>query len=341
MIYRFKPILKPTIWGGENLRTLKHLAPSTGSEVGHIGESWEISALPGYMSCVAGGMDMDIGTLCRRDGVALLGKNGVAGLDSDKAVFPLLIKFIDAAQDLSVQVHPDDEVARKHGYPSGKNEMWYIIDAKPGAVLYAGLRPGVSRDDYLDAVTANKVMDVLERYDVRSGDAFFLPAGTIHSIGAGVMLAEVQQCSDITYRIYDFDRRDAHGNLRELHTALALDAIDFSDRYEGKLFLGSFLHKECPSPREPLIITPLTRCDHFVVDILDLGPDAAGIKLDLPHGESFTALIAIDGQVSLGDYDGQIYDIQAGQSMLIPADTPSVTLSACGGQARLLAVYMP
>jgi len=219
----FEPVLKPTLWGGRKLGTAlgKPLPPNE-----LIGESWEVSGVKDNISVVANGplqgrLLTDLMDTYKSD---LLGA-GVYERYPDE--FPLLIKFIDANQDLSIQVHPDDELARQRHNSFGKTEMWYVIDAEPGATLISGFNRPTSRAEYLEYFHNGRLMELLNRESVAPGDVFFLPAGRVHTIGKGLLIAEIQQTSNITYRIYDFDRVDKDGNKRQLHTEEALDAIDY------------------------------------------------------------------------------------------------------------------
>ena len=211
-MYKFQPILKSTIWGGEKIVPYKHIA----SDQKQVGESWELSGVKGNESVVAGGPEAGttLPGLIARHGAALLGKANAARFGQE---FPLLIKFIDARQDLSIQVHPNDALAWERHKSKGKTEMWYVVDADKGARLRSGFAKQVTPAQYEASVADNTITDLLAEYEIHPGDLFFLPAGRVHSIGAGAFIAEIQQTSDITYRIYDFNRKDADGNTRELH----------------------------------------------------------------------------------------------------------------------------
>ena len=208
---KFQPILKSTIWGGEKIIPFKHLD----CQQAQVGESWEISDIPGDESVVANGADAgkNLTQMVNEYKGALVGE---ANYTRFNGKFPLLIKFIDAAQPLSVQVHPDDELAqRRHGCP-GKTEMWYVVDGAPGAYLLDGFSRQVTADEYAARVADQTLPEVLRRYDVRPGDVYYLPAGRVHSIGTGCFICEIQQSSDVTYRIYDFGRVDSEGRPRQL-----------------------------------------------------------------------------------------------------------------------------
>ena len=212
-MYKFRPILKSMLWGGEKLIPFKGIA----SDMKQVGESWEISGVKDNESIVADGPDagMTLPQLLERDGALLLGKENYKRFGNE---FPLLIKFIDAREDLSIQVHPDDKLAWERHQSKGKTEMWYVVDAEPGSRLRSGFAKEVTPEEYEASIADNTITNLLAEYDIHAGDLFFLPAGRVHSIGAGAFIAEIQQTSNITYRIYDFNRCDANGNPRELHT---------------------------------------------------------------------------------------------------------------------------
>lgn len=223
---KFRPILKETIWGGDKIPRIKHIS---GLEDKHIGESWEISGLEGNESVVNGGV-YD-GTSLSRLIDTLKGK--LIGEENYRRFgnrFPLLIKFIDARQDLSIQVHPDDETALRHGMKNGKNEMWYLLDSEPYASLRCGLKEELSANDIIKKVDDGTICDSIAQYNVKAGACFYIPAGRVHSIGAGCLIAEIQQTSDTTYRLYDYNRRDSNGNLRQLHVRQAAECIDYTVR---------------------------------------------------------------------------------------------------------------
>lgn len=296
---RFRPYLKSVIWGGDRICNYKGIDQPEPN----IGESWEISAVPGHESVVDGGEydGLSITDLIDTFGASLLGDSVV---ERYGARFPLLIKLIDANDNLSVQVHPDDALAMQRHGCLGKTEMWYIIDAEEDARIYAGLQLELTPDEYERRVTENRLMEALAVHDARPGDVFFLPAGRVHAIGAGNLLAEIQESSDITYRIYDYDRRDKDGNPRELHTQMAKDAIDF------KMYPD---YKNPPVSNEDTHVE-LVSCEHFTTHRLQLDGDA-----DLTFDrQSFTVLICIEGEATLS-HSGKEWRFSAGQTLLIPA----------------------
>ena len=222
-MYKFKPLLKQTLWGGNKIIAFKHLD----QQMEHVGESWEVSGIKDCESIVAGGPDEGKGLnqLVHEQKEQLVGKENYERFGDE---FPLLIKFIDAHQSLSIQVHPDEETAHRHGKRHGKTEMWYVLKSASDAQLYNGLRQHITPEEYKQMVEDGTITDALAHYKVHEGDVFFIPAGRIHAIGAGTFVAEIQQTSDVTYRIYDFKRKDKNGNYRELHTEKAAEAIDYT-----------------------------------------------------------------------------------------------------------------
>ena len=226
--------------------------------------------------------------------------------------FPLLIKFIDAKQDLSIQVHPDDELAaRRHNGSKGKTEMWYVVDTDPGAHLMAGLKKAITPDEYVERVNNNTITDVLEDFSLQPGDVFFLPAGRIHSIGSGSFIAEIQQTSDITYRIYDFGRLGLDGKPRELHTELAKDAIDY------KVYPDYKTHYTKSKDKENVLVD----CKYFTTSLYELDKE---YTLDLKALDSFLIMICIGGEGTVTDSEGNTETLRKGETILIPASTESV-----------------
>ncbi len=304
---KFKSILKSIIWGGNDITKFKGIAQQDG-----IGESWEISSVEGNISVVANGAfeGRDLTQIIAEYKEQLVGKNNYQTFGT---TFPLLIKFIDARDNLSIQVHPDDTLAKARHNSFGKTEMWYVVKAAPGAFLYSGFAKEMTPEGYVKSIEDNTFVDSLEKHDVKVGDVFFLPAGRVHAIGAGTFIAEIQQTSNITYRIYDYNRTDANGNARELHTELAKDAIDFKvyDNYKT-----SYTEKE----NEPVL---LESCQYFTTNLLKL--DKA-IDRDYTKTDSFVAYICMGGSCSILDDKGNTLSIQQGETVLIPADTKSVNI---------------
>ncbi|MDE7419370.1 MAG: class I mannose-6-phosphate isomerase [Muribaculaceae bacterium] len=307
---RFLPYFKSVIWGGERICKYKGVEQTEDK----IGESWEISAVAGHESVVAEGpyKGMMITELIDCFGAELLGTKVMERYDGK---FPLLVKLIDANDNLSVQVHPDDELAKERHGSLGKTEMWYIIDADKGAKIYSGLNREMTADQYVERLKNNTLEEVLAVHDSHPGDVFFLPAGRVHAIGGGNLLAEIQESSDITYRIYDYGRRDARGNTRELHTELAKDAIDYTyyDDYKSAV------------PDSEVADTVIARCDHFTVNRILLDGE-----MELEFDEtSFTVFMCLEGEVSVGGVK-----VKRGETVLLPAAMTNVRLT---GQGVLLA----
>lgn len=303
----FTPYLKSVIWGGNKICEYKGIAQPEPN----IGESWEISAVPGHESVVAEGAykGKTITELIDSFGAGLLGEKVMAKYG---AKFPLLIKLIDAADNLSVQVHPDDALAMKRHGSLGKTEMWYIIGTDKDAKIYAGLNVAMTPDDYVKRVADGTFAETLAVHSSAPGDVFFLPAGRVHAIGAGNLFAEIQESSDITYRIYDYDRRDSAGNARELHTELAKDAIDYTvyDNYKNK-----------PAPAD-VANAEIVHCDHFTTDRILLD---GKISLNF-DGQSFTVVMCIDGEATIGYPGGELL-LKAGHTALLPAVLTDITLT--------------
>lgn len=307
----FRPLVKPVIWGGDYIRYFKRLHHETSAQ---IGESWEVSGIEGDESVVDGGEDdgLTLSQLIDKRGATLVGRTVLERYGNR---FPILVKYIDAARDLSVQVHPDDTLASTLGYPNGKNEMWHVMRSGGGAKIYAGFRRAVSPEEYDAAVTDKSVMDLVKAHRSRPGDTFHLPAGTIHAIGAGNFLMEVQQASDVTFRVYDYDRRDASGNPRELHTELARRALKFTPAEVGPRRME----------RVPPLDIPLLDADwaHVTRHRVE-SPRVMGFPAD-----SFTILCCIEGEVSVS-YTGHSFTLESGHTCLIPAVVTAIHFSGKG-----------
>lgn len=318
---KFQPILKPMIWGGSEIAPFKNIK----TEHDNIGESWEISGVEGNVSVVADGdlAGKALDDILSEAKEALVGKKVYEKFGD---TFPLLIKFIDAKSNLSIQVHPDDELGMARHNSFGKTEMWYVVNSTPDAFLYTGFEKELTPDKYEETVDDNTFTDYLKKFEVKSGDVFFLPAGRVHAIGSGCFVAEIQQTSNITYRIYDYDRTDADGNKRELHTELAKDAIDFAVRKNYKTDYTS----EVNSPVE------LATCEYFTTNLLDI--DVA-MSRNYSNRDSFTIYICMEGHCTLTDDKGNSIIINKGESVLIPADTKSVIITPSVA-TKLLETYV-
>lgn len=319
---KFQPILKSTIWGGDKIIPFKHLD----SDQQLVGESWEISEVEGDESVVADGADAgkNLTQLMNEYKGALVGEENYRRFSGK---FPLLIKFIDACQDLSIQVHPNDELAKKRHNSMGKTEMWYVIDNANGkAHLRSGLKKQITPEQYVEAIDKNTICDQLSEYAVKPGDVFFLPAGRIHSIGAGCFIAEIQQTSNITYRIYDFNRKDKNGNTRELHTELSKDAIDYTVEKDYRTAYT-------PKKDEPV---ELVSCPYFTTSVYDL---TENMTMDYSELDSFVIYICMEGAATLTDNEGNTVQMQAGESVLLPATTKTVDVKP-EGNAKFLETYV-
>ncbi|MDR2969637.1 MAG: class I mannose-6-phosphate isomerase [Tannerellaceae bacterium] len=317
----FKPILKKMIWGGSAICPFKEIEPVREG----IGESWELSHVNGNFSIVAEGAleGRSLDELVGMYGAKLLGHSIMERFGS---VFPLLIKFIDAHDDLSIQVHPDDELAMKRHNSFGKTEMWYVIHAEEGASLYSGFKQQIDADEYVRRVKDNTITEVLQRYEVKAGDVFFLPAGRVHAICSGCFIAEVQQTSDITYRIYDYNRKDADGNGRELHTEQAKDAIDYT------VYPDYRTHYD-PVANETV---ELAGCKYFTANLLDLDKT---IMKNVEQLDSFIVYICVEGSaVVVDDKFNRLY-VCRGETLLVPADTEIIAI-APSPRAKFLEVYI-
>lgn len=291
-----------------------------------MGESWEISDVPGDESVVADGADAgkNLTQLMQEYKEKLVGKENYQRFHGK---FPLLIKFIDAKQDLSIQVHPNDELAMKRHQSMGKTEMWYIIDNTGGkAHLYSGLKKKITPEEYAQMIEENTICDALDKYDVQPGDVFFLPAGRIHSIGAGCFLAEIQQTSNITYRIYDFNRRDKNGNLRELHTELSKDAIDYTVENDYRTHYT-------PRKDEPV---ELVSCPYFTTSVYNL---TESMTMDYSELDSFVIYICMKGSCTVTDNEGNCISLKAGESVLFPATTQNLEVVP-DGEVSFLETYV-
>lgn len=319
--FTFQPILKNIIWGGADICPFKEITPVQEG----IGESWELSAVEGNVSLVENGplANTSLDELIKTYGASLLGKKVI---DQFGNTFPLLIKFIDARDNLSIQVHPDDELGQKRHQSFGKTEMWYVINAAEGAGLYSGFSQQIDAEEYVKRVDDNTIMDVLKRYDIAPGDVFFLPAGRVHAIGAGCFIAEIQQTSNITYRIYDYNRKDANGNGRELHTELAKDAIDYTMLPDYRTAYQDEKDKAIE----------LVSCKYFTTNLLNLDKK---IDRDFSSLDSFVIYICMEGRVTIEDNKGYTLNVHQGQTVLIPADTTAVSITP-SANAKLMETYI-
>ena len=318
---KFEPILKTIVWGGEKIAPYKGIE----TEQKHIGESWELSGVAGNESVVADGplKGKTIAQLVKEYKADLVGKHVYENTGDE---FPLLIKFIDALSDLSIQVHPNDELAAKrHNGSKGKTEMWYVVDAEPGAHLLSGLTEKITPEQYAAKVADGTITDVLARYDVHPGDVFFLPAGRIHAICGGCFIAEIQQTSNITYRIYDYGRLGLDGKPREVHTELAKDAIDYT------VYPDYRTHYSPEQNEEQEVVS----CQYFTTSIYDLTLPYAK---DLSDIDSFMVVMCLSGEGTL-EVDGEEVPVRQGETVLIPATADDICFVP-DGSMKVLTSYI-
>mgnify|MGYP000884321584 FL=1 len=316
---KFHPVYKDYLWGGRNLSRFGKQLPE-----GKVAESWELACHADGMSVVKNGIfeGRTLKSLMDEFGSEITGD-----LSGNSTDFPLLIKLIDANDKLSVQVHPDDEFARQHEGDNGKNEMWYILDAKPCARLIYGLKPGVTRTEFEMAVRENRVEECLNYINVKAGDFINIPAGLIHAIGDGIVLAEIQQNSNVTYRVYDYNRKDARGNFRPLHIEKAMQVIDFDTRvkypYEGLEYENS----------DKASLKILVANKYFCVELYKI---SGSIKQNTGY-RKFHAYVCTEGRGKIG-YGKENVSLDTGETVLIP---PVIGEYFIEGELTLLKTYVP
>ena len=319
-LFTFSPIMKPTIWGGNEILRYKQM-PADGRR---IGESWELSAIPGSESVVDQGpyAGYTLPALTEALKSDLLGKENYIRYGGR---FPLLIKFIDACDDLSVQVHPGDALAEARHHCSGKSEMWYVVKAAPEARLYSGFSYSLTPEEYERRVEECTLPEVLQCYHVHEGDVFYQPAGRVHSIGAGCFICEIQQSSDITYRIYDYGRKDQNGQMRQLHLAEAREAIDYSaqtDAFTPKVRIN-----------EPI---ELLNTVYFSTSLYDLEEP---MVCDYSELDSFVILICLNGSCKICA-DREEVTLNEGHTILVAAACPGLVIEPLGGEVKLIECFV-
>ena len=314
---KFQPILKERLWGGTKLTDV--LSKPIESDI--TGESWELSTVKGDVSIVANGdlTGSSLQELIDENPESFLGKSVVERFGKD---FPILIKFIDAKQDLSIQLHPNDELAKERHDSFGKTEMWYVMDADEKADLIVGFNKDVTKEEYSNSLENDTLLDLLNYESVKEGDTFFINTGKIHAIGAGVLLAEIQQTSDITYRVFDFNRKDKNGNLRELHTDMALDAIDYTKKDDFKVDYSNASDA----------VNTMVTCPYFNTNYIHLTKD---LKQDISTRDSFTIYMCVGGAVTIENEFGTA-TIKKGETILVAANSKQVILKS--DQAKILEV---
>ena len=313
---QFDSIFKDRIWGGQKLKTQfnKPIVSKT------TGESWELSAVEGAISIVSNGAFK--GKLITE--LIDLYPNEILGTTVFNRFgkhFPLLFKFLDAKEDLSVQVHPNDALAKERHNSFGKTEMWYVMQADEGAEIIVGFKENSTQEEYLKSLENRKILTILNKIEVKEGEVFFLETGTVHAIGAGLVIAEIQQTSDITYRIFDFDRMDSNGTKRELHVDLALEAINYQKVETQKIYF-----------KEPNSSNPVVDCPFFTTNFIPLTEKMAVEK----NGNSFTVYMCVDGAFEIS-IEKENFRYKKGDTVLIPAALKNYSLS---GNASILEIYV-
>lgn len=313
---QFYPIFKERIWGGTKLKTV--LNKPIVSEI--TGESWELSTVKGDVSVVSNGVlkGNSLDDLINSDPEAMIGSEVYKRFGKQ---FPLLFKFLDAREDLSIQVHPNDALAKKRHNSFGKTEMWYIMQADADARIIVGFKKQSNAAEYLENLKNKTLLSILDDVRVKSGDVFFLETGTVHAIGAGLVVAEIQQTSDITYRLYDFDRVDDKGNSRELHVDLALDAINYNKIETLKKY-------DSIQNQSNLIVN----CPYFTTNFLPL----KGILSMNKTANTFTVYMCVEGNFEI-EYKGQKFQYKKGDTILIPA---AMKIFELNGEASILEIYI-
>jgi mannose-6-phosphate isomerase len=319
---KFKPIFKEKIWGGQKIRTV------LGKDFGHLdncGESWEISGVEGNISLVTQGPLRGLGLtdLINKYKDQLVGQSVFERFGNE---FPLLIKFIDANEDLSIQVHPDDELALTLHNSFGKTEMWYVLHADAGAELISGFNQPLNKETYLDYLESGRLMEILNSETVKNDDVFFLPAGRIHTIGKGLLIAEIQQTSDVTYRIHDFDRVDKEGNKRELHNDLAKDALDYNFYEDYKTTYASNENET----------NTVVHCPYFHTNLLHCTEER---DRDYSQIDSFLVIIGLEGELTIA-FENTDVSLTKGETVLIPACINKISLVP-DGDFKILEVHVP
>ncbi len=315
---KFQPILKDKIWGGEKLN--HHFSKDSSSK--NLGESWEISTVPDDISIISNGelKGKSLQEILESFKSDLLGEKNYKRFAND---FPLLIKFIDAKEDLSIQLHPDDELAKKRHNSFGKTEMWYVMQADADANLIVGFNQDMDKETYLKHLEDKSLTKILNFDKVKVGDTYFIEAGRVHAIGAGVLLAEIQQTSDVTYRVYDWDRLDTQGNERELHNDIAIDAFDFNMKDDFRVGYDKLRNRS----------NEMVNCPFFVTNFLEI--DSRLVKQNAY--DSFMIYMCVDGKVEVST-DNSTTTISKGETVLIPASIKDYNLKA--DYAKLLEVYV-
>ena len=318
---KFDIIFKDKVWGGDRVKTVlnKDFDP-----LPNCGETWELSGVTGNISVVkngffAGNNLLELAEIYMDEllGEEVFEKHGIE--------VPLLFKYLDANDYLSIQVHPNDDLAAKRHKSAGKNEMWYVVNAEPDAEIFIGFNKDVSKQEYLRHLKNNTLKDILNVEKVKKGDVFYIPTGRVHAIGPGILLAEIQQSSDVTYRIYDWDRPDDNGNMRELHNDLAIDAIDFKAYPEYKTTYGKSLNKS----------NQLVKCPYFTTNLMIFDKK---IECDYYYLSSFVVIMCIEGEFQLSWEEGNDI-VKCGETVMIPAAIKNLKMTPYK-RSKFLEVYV-
>lgn len=313
---QFQPIFKERIWGGTKFKSYLN-KPITSNKTG---ECWEISTVENEVSLIANGLlkDKSLNEIINESPEQVLGKKVYKHFGKQ---FPLLFKYLDAREDLSIQVHPNDALAAERHNSFGKTEMWFVMQADVDARLIVGFKEKSSPKEYLKSLENNTILSILDTKPVQKGDVFFLQTGTVHAIGAGTVIAEIQQTSDITYRLYDFDRVDDKGNARDLHLDLALDAINYN------VVAAEKKYSKITNTSNAVV-----DCNYFTTNFIPLEGKVSVVK----NGQSFTVYMCVEGDFSL-TYNGNIYYYKIGDTVLLPAEMLEFEIN---GNASILEIYI-
>lgn len=324
MLYplKFKPILKPKIWGGNQLQSIYRHGDK---KLKNIGESWDVSTMPDNLSEIVNGFLAE-NTLDEIIETYLGNLVGDKIYDKFGNFFPLLVKLIDASQNLSIQVHPNDQLAYERHQSLGKTEMWYVLDAAPEAFLISGFNKPIDKTEYLQRVADNTLEEVLQKIPVTKGDVVYTPAGCVHAIGKGCLILEIQEASDVTYRIYDYNRLQDNGLPRELQTDLAVDAIDFEHWKKDKIVPELVMNQW----------KGVVDCEYFTTGLIKFDKK---IEFDLAPIDSFFMVTCVDGSCKIKYDEDKFETAVKGETLLVPAELNSLELEP-DGMAELMTVYI-
>ncbi len=318
---KFKPIFKDKIWGGDKIKSV--MGMDYGS-LPNCGEAWIVSGVENDSSEVTNGFlaGNELNELVEVYMGELVGESNFERFGNE---FPVLVKILDAHDWLSVQVHPDDQLAEERGLGRGKTEMWYVLDAEPGSELISGFSKSISKEEFQQRINSGTIKEVMNYEEVKKGDLFFMPAGRVHALGPGILLAEIQETSDTTYRIYDWDRTDDKGNPRALHIEESIDAIDYTKSEEAK----------SPYTKKQKGTTPLVKCEHFTTSLIEVSEP---IAKDYSALDSFIILICLEGAVRIESEAG-VEILTKGETILVPAIMEWIRLFP-EGNCSLMEVYL-